>query len=93
MARAAEAAGSVFTLSTLATSRPSAVTAGNRWMQVYVFRDRAVTRAIVDEAVEAGFQALVVTVDAPRAGRGSETAIPVSFCPRISACPQSANAR
>jgi isopentenyl diphosphate isomerase/L-lactate dehydrogenase-like FMN-dependent dehydrogenase len=69
MARAAEAAGSVFTLSTLATSRPSAVTAGNRWMQVYVFRDRAVTRAIVDEAVEAGFQALVVTVDAPRAGR------------------------
>ena len=59
LARAAEAAGSIFTLSTLATSRPSAVTAGNRWMQVYVFRDRAVTRAIVDEAVEAGFQALV----------------------------------
>ena len=29
----------------------------------------AVTRAIVEEAVETGFQALVVTVDAPRAGR------------------------
>ena len=69
MARAAEAAGSIFTLSTLATSRPGDVTAGNRWMQVYVFRDRAVTHAIVEEAVEAGFQALVVTVDAPRAGR------------------------
>jgi isopentenyl diphosphate isomerase/L-lactate dehydrogenase-like FMN-dependent dehydrogenase len=69
MARAAEAAGSIFTLSTIATSRPSEVMAGNRWMQVYVFRDRAVTREIVDEAVETGFQALVVTVDAPRAGR------------------------
>ncbi len=69
MARAAETAGSIFTLSTLATARPSGVTAGNRWMQVYVFRDRAITRAIIDEAVEAGFQALVVTVDAPRAGR------------------------
>ena len=68
-ARAAEAAGSIFTLSTIASSRPSEVTAGNRWMQVYVFRDRAVTRTIIDEAVEAGFKALVVTVDAPRAGR------------------------
>ena len=69
MARAAQAAGTIFTLSTLATARPSEVTAGNRWMQVYVFRDRAVTHAILDEAVEAGFQALVVTVDSPRAGR------------------------
>jgi isopentenyl diphosphate isomerase/L-lactate dehydrogenase-like FMN-dependent dehydrogenase len=69
MARAAENAGSIFTLSTIATARPSEVTAGNRWMQVYVFRDRGITRAIIDEAVEAGFKALVVTVDAPRAGR------------------------
>jgi 4-hydroxymandelate oxidase len=69
MARAAAAAGSIFTLSTIATARPSEVMAGNRWMQVYVFRDRGVTQAIVDEAVENGFQALVVTVDAPRAGR------------------------
>ena len=69
MARAAQAAGTLFTLSTIASSRPSEVTAGNRWMQVYVFRDRGVTRAIIDEAVECGFQALVVTVDAPRAGR------------------------
>jgi isopentenyl diphosphate isomerase/L-lactate dehydrogenase-like FMN-dependent dehydrogenase len=68
-ARAAAAAGSIFTLSTIASSRPSEVVAGNRWMQVYVFRDRAITQAIVDEAVDAGFQALVVTVDAPRAGR------------------------
>lgn len=68
-ARAAEKAGSIFTLSTIASARPREVTAGNRWMQVYVFRDRGITRAIVDEAVENGYKALVLTVDAPRAGR------------------------
>jgi len=73
MARAAAEAGTVFCLSTLATTRPSEVAAGApaapRWFQVYCFRDRAVTRALVDEAVDSGFGALVLTVDAPRAGR------------------------
>jgi isopentenyl diphosphate isomerase/L-lactate dehydrogenase-like FMN-dependent dehydrogenase len=69
MARAAETAGTIFTLSTIASARPSEVVAGNRWMQVYVFRDRGITQAIIDEAVEGGFEALAVTVDAPRAGR------------------------
>jgi isopentenyl diphosphate isomerase/L-lactate dehydrogenase-like FMN-dependent dehydrogenase len=73
MARAAAAAGTVFCLSTLATSRPSDVAAAAppapRWFQVYCFRDRGVTRALVEEAVESGFDALVLTVDAPRAGR------------------------
>ena len=73
MARAAAAAGTIYCLSTLATSRPSEVAASapeaDRWFQVYCFRDRAVTEALVDEAVESGFGALVLTVDAPRAGR------------------------
>ena len=73
MARAAAAAGTIFTLSTLATSRPSEV-AGHappapRWFQLYAFRDAAVTRALCDEAVDHGFDAVVLTVDAPRAGR------------------------
>jgi len=34
-----------------------------------VFRDRGVTRALVDQAVEAGFDAIVLTADAPRLGR------------------------
>jgi len=68
-ARAAERAGSIFTLSSIASAGPREVTAGNRWMQVYVFRDRGLTQAIIEEAVECGFRALVVTVDAPRAGR------------------------
>jgi isopentenyl diphosphate isomerase/L-lactate dehydrogenase-like FMN-dependent dehydrogenase len=73
MARAAAAAGTIMTLSTLATSTPAEVAAAApgapRWFQVYVLRDRAVTRALVDQAVDAGFGALVLTVDAPRAGR------------------------
>jgi isopentenyl diphosphate isomerase/L-lactate dehydrogenase-like FMN-dependent dehydrogenase len=72
MARAAADASTVMCLSTLATTRPSelaaAVPAGRRWFQLYCFRDGAVTRAMIDEAVESGFEAIVVTVDAPPAG-------------------------
>lgn len=72
-ARGAEAAGCVYTLSSLATSRPSSVAAsgarGPRWFQVYVFRDRAVTRELIAEAVEGGFEALLLTVDLPVLGR------------------------
>jgi 4-hydroxymandelate oxidase len=73
LARAAAAAGSVFCLSTLATTRPSEIAAavpeGRRWFQLYCFRDKAVTQALLDEAVESGFEAIVLTVDAPRGGR------------------------
>ena len=73
MARAAAAAGTIMTLSTIATARPSEVAAeapsAPRWFQVYVLEDRGVTRALVDEAVEHGYTGLVLTVDAPRAGR------------------------
>lgn len=73
MARAAAAAGTVMCLSTLATTRPSeiaaAVPGGRNWFQLYCFRDEGVTRALMDEAVGSGFEAIVVTVDAPRGGR------------------------
>ncbi|GAA2801005.1 aminotransferase class I/II-fold pyridoxal phosphate-dependent enzyme [Kitasatospora sp. CM 4170] len=39
------------------------------WLQVYCFRDRSVTRRLVERAAEAGFEALVLTVDTPRLGR------------------------
>jgi isopentenyl diphosphate isomerase/L-lactate dehydrogenase-like FMN-dependent dehydrogenase len=72
MARAAAAAGTVMCLSTLATNRPGPVAAaapgGRRWFQLYCFKDEGVTRALTDEAVECGFEAIVVTVDAPRGG-------------------------
>jgi isopentenyl diphosphate isomerase/L-lactate dehydrogenase-like FMN-dependent dehydrogenase len=73
MARASASTGTVMCLSTFATARPSEIAAaapdGRRWFQVYILRDRGATRALVDEAREAGFEALVLTVDAPYAGR------------------------
>jgi isopentenyl diphosphate isomerase/L-lactate dehydrogenase-like FMN-dependent dehydrogenase len=72
MARAAAAAGTVMSLSTLATARPgevaAAAPAGRRWFQLYCFRDEAVTRALMAEAIASGFEAILLTVDAPRGG-------------------------
>lgn len=72
MARAAAATGALMCLSTLATARPSEVAAaapgGRRWFQLYPFKDGAVTDALMDEAVDSGFEAIVVTVDAPPGG-------------------------
>jgi isopentenyl diphosphate isomerase/L-lactate dehydrogenase-like FMN-dependent dehydrogenase len=72
MARAAAAVGTVMCLSTLATMRPrpvaEAAPGGRRWFQLYCFKDEAVTGALIEEAVECGYEAIVVTVDAPRGG-------------------------
>ena len=73
MARAVADAGTVMCLSTLATTRPgelsTAAPNGRHWFQLYCFKDEGVTQALVDEAVDSGFEAIVVTVDAPRGGR------------------------
>ncbi|HEX2392114.1 MAG TPA: alpha-hydroxy acid oxidase [Solirubrobacterales bacterium] len=72
MATAAAEAGTAMCLSTLATERPNDVATaappGRRWFQLYPFRDEAVTRALTDEAIGAGFEAIVLTVDAPPGG-------------------------
>jgi isopentenyl diphosphate isomerase/L-lactate dehydrogenase-like FMN-dependent dehydrogenase len=72
MARAARAAGTAMCLSTLATTIPSEIAAaapgGRHWFQLYCFSDEGVTRALLDNAVASGFEAILVTVDAPRAG-------------------------
>jgi isopentenyl diphosphate isomerase/L-lactate dehydrogenase-like FMN-dependent dehydrogenase len=72
MAAAAAEAGTAMCLSTLSTTRPAEVAAaapgGRHWFQLYAFRDSGVTRALMDEAIEAGFEAIVVTADAPPGG-------------------------
>lgn len=72
MARAAASAGTIMCLSTLATMRPrpvaEAAPGGRRWFQLYCFQDEGVTRALVEEACDCGYEAIVVTVDAPRGG-------------------------
>ena len=73
VARAAAAAGTVFTLSTLATVTPEEVAAAapdcRRWFQLYCFRDRGLNLSVIDDVVAAGFSAIVLTVDMPYLGR------------------------
>lgn len=69
--RAAGAAGTIMILSTLSNTPVEEVVAaaeGPVWFQLYVYKDREVTRALVRRAEEAGCRALVVTVDAPLLG-------------------------
>jgi isopentenyl diphosphate isomerase/L-lactate dehydrogenase-like FMN-dependent dehydrogenase len=72
LARAAAAAGTVYCLSSLASVRPrelaDAAPEALRWFQLYWSRDREFTSELVAEAGEAGFGALVLTVDLPVAG-------------------------
>ena len=72
MAAGAAQAGTVMCLSTLSTTRPAEVAAaapaGRHWFQLYAFKDEAVTRALMEEAIDAGFEAALVTADAPPGG-------------------------
>jgi isopentenyl diphosphate isomerase/L-lactate dehydrogenase-like FMN-dependent dehydrogenase len=82
MARAAHGAGTIMTLSTLATSTPAQIAevGGQRWFQLYVFRDEGVSRDLVAQARDSGFTALVLTIDAPVRGnreRDARTAFQV----------------
>jgi isopentenyl diphosphate isomerase/L-lactate dehydrogenase-like FMN-dependent dehydrogenase len=71
MARAAKAAGTIMCLSSLTTTLPSEVAAvgGARWFQLYVFRDEGMTRFLLDQVRDGGYTAVLLTVDAPVAGR------------------------
>jgi len=72
-ARAAAATETVMCLSTLGTTGVAqlaqAVPEAPRWFQLYVFSDRGVSRELVAQAEEHGYEALVVTVDLPVLGR------------------------
>jgi isopentenyl diphosphate isomerase/L-lactate dehydrogenase-like FMN-dependent dehydrogenase len=72
LARAAAAADTVYTLSSLGSLRPAelaeAAPEAKRWFQLYWSRDREFTRELVAEAAGSGFSALVLTVDLPTAG-------------------------
>lgn len=71
-ARAAARAGTIFVLSTLATTSiedVGAASSGPKWFQLYVHKDRGLTRSLIERAEAAGFQAIVLTVDAPLLGR------------------------
>jgi 4-hydroxymandelate oxidase len=77
IARGADATATTICLSTLASTPPAALAAAvpdvSRWCQLYVFRDRGVTRELIATAEAHGFEALVLTADRPVLGvRGRE---------------------
>ena len=66
LARAAAAAGIPMGLSTLSNTRLERLpreTGGRFWMQLYIFKDRELTRDIVRRADESGYEALTLTTD------------------------------
>ncbi len=70
VARAAAAAGVPYGLSTMATTsiETVAATGAKRYFQLYLFRDRELTRALLERAAGHGYDALCLTVDTAMAG-------------------------
>ncbi|MDI5961232.1 alpha-hydroxy acid oxidase [Streptomyces sp. SL13] len=71
-ARAAGAAGALFVVGMLAGETIEDIAAaatGPLWLQLYWLRRRDVLADVVRRAADAGYRALVLTVDAPRVGR------------------------
>ena len=71
-ATAAQDAGIPYTLSTMGTRSIEDVARvapnGRNWFQLYMWKDRDRSMALVDRAKAAGFETLVLTVDVPVAG-------------------------
>jgi len=70
-AAAAERAGVPYTAATLGTTsleEIAAATTAPLWFQLYVWRDRGLCRELIARAREAGYRALMVTVDTPVPG-------------------------
>jgi 4-hydroxymandelate oxidase len=67
-ARAARRAGTAFVLSSLSNTAMEEVfleAASPKWFQLYIYKDRGVTRGLVERAEAAGAEAIALTVDAP----------------------------
>ncbi|MEG2927194.1 MAG: alpha-hydroxy acid oxidase [Glutamicibacter sp.] len=71
--RAAQKAGIPFSLSTMGTRSieevAEAAPEGRKWFQLYLWKDREKSRALVERAAAAGYDTLLVTVDTPVAGQ------------------------
>jgi L-lactate dehydrogenase (cytochrome) len=72
VARAAQRARNPNSLSTMGTrsiEEVAAVSEGRKWFQVYVWRDRGLVKDMILRAQNAGYEALVLTVDTAVLGR------------------------
>ena len=72
VARAADRAGIPYTLSTLGTrsiEEIAEVSSGRKWFQVYVWRDRELVREMLERAIAADYEGIMITVDTAVLGR------------------------
>ncbi len=72
VARAAARVGMPYSLSTMGTrsiEEVAAVCPGPKWFQVYAWRDRGLVAELVDRSKEAGYEAIMLTVDTAVLGR------------------------
>jgi len=87
IARAMHDVGTIHTLAAMASYSIEEIAAeapGPTWFQMYIWRDRGLVRELVQRARAAGFLALVVTVDVPRAaGRDRDRHNGFGLPPRV----------
>jgi L-lactate dehydrogenase (cytochrome) len=87
IARAMHDAGTIHVLAAMASYSIEEIAAeapGPTWFQMYIWRDRGLVRELVERARAAGFLALVVTVDVPRAaGRDRDRRNGFGLPPRV----------
>ncbi len=73
VARAAQRAGIIFSLSTMGTTSPEDVAAAapgvERWFQLYLMKNRQASAELLQRAAAAGYTAAMLTVDTPVGGR------------------------
>jgi len=90
VARSAAKAGTIYSLSSVSSTSieaTAAASAGPKWFQIYVWRDRAVIRDFMARCRDSGYHALCLTVDVPLPGNRERDlrhglAFPPSLKPR-----------
>lgn len=87
VARAAAKHGLLYSLSTMGTTRLEALAEsvdGPKVFQIYIFKDRGLTREFIARCKDAGFHGLALTVDTPVAGnRERDRVSGLSLPPRL----------
>lgn len=71
MAKAAKEKNTIMTVSTLSTYTLEEVAISgnnNMWFQLYVYKDKGITRDLLERAFKTGYKAIVITVDSPVLG-------------------------
>src|SRR5690606_10576593 len=86
-AKGTSEAGTIYTMSTAANASIEDVAAaatGPKWFQIYLHDDRAPSRDLLKRAKDAGFTAIVFTIDAFAPGASDETVrLGFSFPPSL----------